>query len=699
MAKKSDSNYSAKDVEVLEGLEAVRRRPGMYIGGTDETALHHLAAELLDNALDEVSARAAGKVAVCLEAPDRLAVRDDGRGIPVEKHPKFPKQSTLEVILTTLHSGAKFGSSAYKASGGLHGVGLSVVNALSESLEIQTVRDGKLWLQPYRRGKPKAALKSVAKSKGFAKGTEVRFSPDPEIFGKDAKFSATRLFNMLRTRAFLFPGLCLEWRCAKSVLSASEAKRVPEKATLRFTGGLSDLLEEQRGKRALLGDGVFSGSVEVSDENSNGGKENGNSATGRVEWSIAWLDDLNADGETLAFCNAIPTPNGGTHEQGLRTGLTAALREHAAKAGDKGNGEIQAEDVFSGAIAVLSVFIPQPQFQGQTKERLSSPEATKLVAAVLRDHAAHWLAADPERAALLTRAIAERGRMRRAERDAKVQRKALSGRTLRLPGKLVDCTSPDREQTEIFLVEGDSAGGSAKQARNRETQAILPLRGKILNAVSASNEKLRSNREIQELLLALGCEKTGKDTNASESLRYGRVIIMTDADVDGAHIAALLLSFFCYELPDLIDEGRIYLAQPPLFRLSAKGQTLYAVDEAEAKRLIAQAFKGANVTRGRFKGLGEMMPQQLRDTTMAPDTRRLLRVRFDTDAGTTTNTTTNSGAKPNGAQNKGRSKSKKKGGVAEAQQLIEDLLGRNVETRLRFIHEQADSIGQAGLDI
>ena len=694
MVKKSDSNYSAKDVEVLEGLEAVRRRPGMYIGGTDETALHHLAAELLDNALDEVSARAAGKVSVHLEAANRLAVRDDGRGIPVEKHPKFPKKSTLEVILTTLHSGAKFGSSAYKASGGLHGVGLSVVNALSESLEIKTVREGKLWLQPYRRGKPKAALKSVAKSKGFAKGTEVCFSPDPEIFGKEAKFSAPRLFAMLRTRAFLFPGLCLEWQCAKSVLSAAEAKRIPEKATLRFTGGLSDLLEEQRGKRALLGDGVFSGSVEISaeSENKNGNNTgNGSSPTGRVEWAIAWLDDLNADGETLAFCNAIPTPNGGTHEQGLRTGLTTALREHAAKAGDKGNGEIQAEDVFSGAIAVLSIFIPQPQFQGQTKERLSSPEATKLVGAVLRDHAAHWLAANPERTALLTRAIAERGRMRRAERDAKVQRKALSGRTLRLPGKLVDCTSPDREQTEIFLVEGDSAGGSAKQARNRETQAILPLRGKILNAVSASNEKLRSNREIQELLLALGCEKTGKDHNASESLRYGRVIIMTDADVDGAHIAALLLSFFCYELPDLIDEGRIYLAQPPLFRLSAKGQTLYAVDEAEAKRLIAKAFKGAKVTRGRFKGLGEMMPQQLRDTTMAPDTRRLLRVRFDNGE--------KSRAKPNGAKNKSKRTSKQKGGVAEAQQLIEDLLGRNVETRLRFIHEQAEQVGQAGLDI
>ena len=676
MVKKSDSGYSAKDVEVLEGLEAVRRRPGMYIGGTDEVALHHLASELLDNALDEVSARAAGRVQVSLEASNRLAVRDDGRGIPVEKHPKFPKKSTLEVILTTLHSGAKFGSSAYKASGGLHGVGLSVVNALSEDLEVQTVREGKVWHQPYRRGAPKSALKSVAKGTGkagLAKGTRVCFSPDPEIFGKNARFSATRLFGLVRTRAFLFPGLCLEWRCAKSALTATEAKTIPEKATLRFAGGLDDLLEERRGKNDLLGDDVFSGNVEVDGD-----------AGGRVAWSIAWLDDLNADGETLAFCNAIPTPNGGTHEQGLRAGLTSALREHAAKAGEKSNGEIQAEDVFSGAIAVLSLFIPQPQFQGQTKERLSSPEATKLVAAVLRDHAAHWLAANPARTAQLTQAIAERGRQRRAERDAKVQRKALSGRSLRLPGKLVDCTSPDREQTEIFLVEGDSAGGSAKQARNRETQAILPLRGKILNAVSASNEKLRSNREIQELLLALGCEKQGKGVNPSDNLRYGRVIIMTDADVDGAHIAALLLSFFCYELPDLIDEGRIYLAQPPLFRLSAKGKTLYAVDEAEAKRLIAKSFAGAQVSRGRFKGLGEMMPQQLRDTTMAPDKRRLLRVSFDKSN------------KPTSAKAKSK---KATGGVKEAQKLIEDLLGRNVETRLRFIHEQASAVGQAGLDI
>ncbi|MDA7981771.1 MAG: type IIA DNA topoisomerase subunit B [Alphaproteobacteria bacterium] len=636
--------YGAAEVEVLEGLEPVRRRPGMYIGGTDETGLHHLAAEILDNALDEVHAGGAKRITMTFAARDRLRVSDDGRGIPVESHPKFPKRSALEVILTTLHAGAKFSDEAYRVAGGLHGVGLSVVNALSSSLEVETVRDGRRYGQKYQRGEARGKVKDLGKAS--RRGTVIEFCPDGEVFGEGVEFSALRLFGMLRTRAFLFPGIRLLWEAGEGVLTAAERERVPERAELCFGDGLSDLVRELLDGRASVDGAIFSGAAEGEDG-------------ARVEWSLAWLED--GDGSCWTFCNAIPTPRGGTHEQGLRAGLTQAVREHLQR--ERVRAEITADDVLGGAVVVLSLFLPQPQFQGQTKEKLASGEAVKVVSSALRDHAAHWLSASPGRARQVSEMVQRRARERIAARAAREKRRSSAGNGVRLPGKLVDCRSRDLGETEIFLVEGDSAGGSAKQARNRETQAILPLRGKILNAVSASEEKRRQNRELGEILLALGCE------DGIGGLRYGRVIIMTDADVDGAHIAALLLSFFCWELPELIERGHLYLACPPLYRLHTRGVSVYARDEAEAERLTATAFRGAGrPERSRFKGLGEMMPAQLRETTMDPGGRVLQRVSFGE-------------------------------GQRAAAALIESLLGRDVEARLRFVTEGAAGIAAERLDV
>ncbi|MGR4001511.1 MAG: type IIA DNA topoisomerase subunit B [Alphaproteobacteria bacterium] len=642
--KARKGRYSASEVEVLEGLEPVRRRPGMYIGGTDEAGLHHLATEILDNALDEVHAGGATRITMTLEARDCLRVSDNGRGIPVEVHPKFPGRSTLEVILTTLHAGAKFSDKAYQTSGGLHGVGLSVVNALSSVLEVETVRGGIRYGQRYCRGEALGKVKELGSSRH--RGTMVLFRPDEEIFGLGVEFSALRLFGMLRTRAFLFPGLHLSWEARADLLTARESKQVPARADLCFEGGLGDLVGEMLAGRDVVDGAIFSGEVSAEDGV-------------RISWSVAWLEE--GDGDCLTFCNAIPTPHGGTHEQGLRAGLTQAVREHLQR--ERVRAEIAAEDVLGGAVAVLSLFLPQPQFQGQTKEKLASGEALKLVSSALRDHTAHWLSASPVRARRVSELVQLRSRERVALRLARSRRKGGGGNGVRLPGKLVDCRSRDLEETEIFLVEGDSAGGSAKQARNRETQAILPLRGKILNAVSASEEKRRQNKELSEIMLALGCE------NGVEDLRYGRVIIMTDADVDGAHIAALLLSFFCRELPELIEGGHLYLACPPLFRLHTRGRSVYARDEAEAEHLERVAFKGlGKPERNRFKGLGEMMPAQLRETTMDPMRRSLQRVCFGS-------------------------------GRRAAELLIESLLGRDVEARLRFVKEGASRIAAENLDI
>ncbi|HWA80014.1 MAG TPA: DNA topoisomerase IV subunit B [Acetobacteraceae bacterium] len=636
------AGYSAKDIEVLEGLEPVRRRPGMYIGGTDEAGLHHLAAEILDNAMDEAVAGHAGFIEVTLEDGNVLSVRDNGRGIPVDPHPKFKPLSALEVILTTLHSGGKFGGKAYTTSGGLHGVGSSVVNALSEWFEVEVARERTLWRQRYRRGKPQAKLANAGPASN-RRGTFIRFRPDPEIFG-DARFSPARLYRLCRSKAYLFRGVEIRWSCPPALVRGSD---IPAEAVLHFPGGLADSLQVELNGLARAIPGLWAGEAELP-----GG-------AGRVEWAIAWLEG--EDGFLHSYCNTVATPQGGTHEAGFRAALFRGLRAWGEQRGNRRAGQVQAEDALGAVAAKLSLFLREPQFMGQTKEKLASPEATRLVETALRDRFDHFLGADPAQADNLLAIAIERAEERARRREAKETARKSATRRLRLPGKLTDCTRESREDTEIFLVEGDSAGGSAKQARDRETQAVLPLRGKVLNVASASAEKLRQNQELKDLIEALGCGVGEKFDRAK--LRYGRIIIMTDADVDGAHIASLLMTFFYRELPELVRHGHVYLAQPPLYRLTQGAKTVYAMDDAERERRLVQDFKpGAKVEISRFKGLGEMPSAILRETTMDPKRRTLLRVTLPTDL------------------------------RAKTSELVESLMGRRPELRFQFIQENAPSV-------
>ncbi len=649
----AEPGYSARDIEVLEGLEPVRRRPGMYVGGTDEAALHHLAAEIIDNAMDEAVAGHATTIDVALEAGNLLSVRDNGRGIPVDPHPKFTDRSALEVIFTTLHSGAKFSNKAYATSGGLHGVGSSVVNALSSRLDVEVARDRAVWRQSYERGRPLGPLEKVGPTQN-RRGTSLRFVPDAEIFGALA-FSAARLYRLCRSKAFLFRGVTLRWECDPSLAKPD----VPERAVLHFPGGLADSLRDELGPAPSLLSELWSGEADLP-------AGPGGLATGRVEWAVAWLES--GEPALASFCNTIPTPQGGTHETGFRNALLKGLRNWGEQRANKRTGQITPDDLLGAVAAKLSVFIREPQFQGQTKERLASAEATRLVETALRDRFDHWLAGHPAQADALLAAIVERAEDRLRRREQKdTSRKSATNR-LRLPGKLTDCTRTKAAETEIFLVEGDSAGGSAKQARNRETQAILPLRGKILNVASASAEKLRGNQELRDLVEALGCGQGARYDAAR--LRYGRVIIMTDADVDGAHIASLLMTFFYRELPQLIAGGHLHLAQPPLFRLTHGAKTVYAMDDRDRERKLKSAFKaGAKVEVSRFKGLGEMPPGDLKRTTMDPAQRTLLRVVAAPEDHTAT------------------------------EDRVESLMGRRPELRFQFIQDNARSASDEMLDV
>jgi topoisomerase-4 subunit B len=641
--------YSAKDIEVLEGLEPVRRRPGMYIGGTDETALHHLAAEILDNSMDEAVAGHATFIEVALETGNLLTIRDNGRGIPVDPHPKYKNRSALEVILTTLHSGGKFGGKAYATSGGLHGVGSSVVNALSESMEVEVARDRVLWRQRYAQGKPVTKLVNEGPVKN-RRGTTIRFKPDRTIF-HDLQFSPARLFRLCRSKAYLFKGVQIRWSCAPELLTSAK-EDTPSEAVLHFPGGLRDSLTAEIGDWARALPQIWAGEAELPVSVS--GKP-----TGRMEWAAAWLE--REDGYLHSYCNTVPTAQGGTHEAGFRAALVKGLRAWGEHRGNRRATQVTAEDLLGQMAAKLSVFVREPQFQGQTKEKLTSPEAARLVETALRDRFDHWLAGDPASADNLLAFAIERAEERLRRKESKDTPRKSATRRLRLPGKLADCTRENARETEIFLVEGDSAGGSAKQARNRETQAVLPLRGKILNVASASADKLRQNQELKDLIEALGCGAGERFDRAK--LRYGRIIIMTDADVDGAHIASLLMTFFYRELPELVRQGHVYLAQPPLYRLTQGAKSVYAMDDADRERQIKAAFKPAQkVEISRFKGLGEMPPAALKDTTMDPAKRTLLKVV----------------ALPEQR--------------AETNELVESLMGRKPELRFQFIQERARTV-------
>src|SRR5437764_3891953 len=611
-ASSSPDSYDASAIEVLEGLEPVRRRPGMYIGGTDERALHHLAAEVIDNAMDEAVAGHATRIEVTLEPGNRLSVFDNGRGIPVDPHPKFPTKSALEVIMTTLHSGGKFDGKVYSTSGGLHGVGVSVVNALSTETIVEVARDKTLYRQSFSKGLATSPLETVGAAPN-RRGTNVTFVPDPEIFGAGAHFSPERLYKLARSKAYLFAGVEIRWRCDPSLTSTE----VPETATFQFANALADHLAEQIGDRPTVTNHPCTGKQDFPPDPTG-------TPQGSAEWAVAW--PLYSDGSESYYCNTIPTPDGGTHEAGLRAALTKGIRAFGDLVGNKKAKDITADDVFNGVELMLSVFIRNPHFQSQTKDRLTSLEAARFVEAAVRDHFDHYLADNMDRGRALLGAILERmdeRLRRRAERE--VQRKtATSARKLRLPGKLTDCSSDDPEGTELFIVEGDSAGGSAKQARDRKTQAILPIRGKILNVASATADKIRANSEIADLNLAHGCGN--RDKFNEDALRYERIIIMTDADVDGAHIATLLMTFFFQEMPELVRRGHLFLAQPPLYRLTSGAKTLYARDDAHRAELEAAEFKGKKVEVSRFKGLGEMNPGQLKETTMNPKTRSMLKV-------------------------------------------------------------------------
>jgi topoisomerase-4 subunit B len=623
----------------------------MYIGGTDARALHHLAAEVIDNCMDEAVAGFATRIEVELDKGNRLTVTDNGRGIPVDPHPRFPGKSALEVIMTTLHSGGKFEGKAYSTSGGLHGVGVSVVNALSNETVIEVARDKTLYRQTFSKGLPTSKLETVGAAPN-RRGTTVIFTPDPEIFGADAKFSPDRLYKLARSKAYLFAGVEIRWRCDPALTSPE----VPETATFQFANGLADHLAEQIGDRPTVTNQPFTG------------RQDFPNGQGSAEWAVAW--PLFSDGAQDYYCNTIPTPDGGTHEAGLRAALTKGIRAFGELVGNKKAKDITADDVMNGVELMLSVFIRNPHFQSQTKDRLTSLEAARFVEAAVRDHFDHYLADNMDRGRALLGAIMDRMEerlKRRAERE--VQRKtATSARKLRLPGKLTDCANDDAEGTEIFIVEGDSAGGSAKQARNRKTQAILPIRGKILNVASASADKIRANSEIADLILALGCGT--RDKFSEEALRYERVVIMTDADVDGAHIATLLMTFFFQEMPELVRRGHLFLAQPPLYRLTSGAKTLYARDDAHRAELEASEFKGKKVEVSRFKGLGEMNPAQLKETTMDPATRSMLKVTL-----------------PSAYEDR-----------QPIKDLVERLMGRDPSARFDFIQARASAIDEAEID-
>ena len=654
MKNNPSSQYTAKDIHVLEGLEPVRMRPGMYIGGTDEKAMHHLVSEILDNAVDEAVAGFAKDIWIELQVGNKIIIRDNGRGIPVDNHPKYPDKSALEIILTTLHSGGKFTNDVYKTSGGLHGVGISVVNALSENMTVSVSKDGFIYRQSFSKGIVKSPLEKIGKTENSSdSGTCVEFVPDPTIFGKNTFFKPLKIYRSARAKAFLFKGIKIHFSCDPSLIT--DDLGIKNNETFCFPNGLTEFLQEavKNKDKVCKTKPIFEGEADLADDK------------GKIEWAVTWInpETYERSGFMSSYCNTIPTPEGGTHESGFRAGITRSLKQFAEMIGNKKAAQITAEDVFGEAGVLIYIFYKNPEFQGQTKEKFSSSDAVRLVDNAVKDYFDHWLISDKNNGIALLDFVVEKSDERLRSRKAKETVRKSATKKLRLPGKLADCTSKDRTGTELFIVEGDSAGGSAKQARNRETQAVLPLRGKILNVASASIDKMNDNKEIQDIKEAIGCNSS-REYN-EENLRYDKIIIMTDADVDGAHIASLLMTFFYRQLPQLVRDGKLYLAMPPLFKISGKGKTFYAFSDEEKELIIEKNFKGLKPDVSRFKGLGEMNPDQLKNTTMDPKKRMILQVKV-----------------PSNAEEE----------LEDAEftsNLVERLMGKNAEQRFLFIQEHA----------